>query len=379
MEEEFTDFKSGDPAHDIDLLDMSSNSKSSAQDENLPKFSFSFSEGLPKIPSLKKKSFIFPLDLELNTSNLLEIITTESKPTPWSLLENIEGLNTHCKYLMEKGRLSQALRCKKHAETLAEIQKIKETKRIATERADYETAIQYRNIISQLEKQLSTVEEIEDWLKDYKETTLQDLFDQIVSEQGAEAGKLFKSKFLFPEIKSSNDVEVAQGVMSLASQFLSVKHILKEQPGVFQSQTKLILNKINEELCRAMSILFKIKPLLSGMDKDEELQVYLKALPEVFFLAERLKKVIQLVGIEKEFQQILAEIQLNWDEIKDLAGKVEGKAKYENGEVTCGICLFANKGLVMLCSSYFHVTCINFWINRVSVEPPQLVIANNLN
>lgn len=379
MDEEFTDFKSGDPVHDIDLLDMTSNSKIPTQDPPPPKFSFSFSEGVPKIPALKKKSFIFPLDLELNTTNLLEIITTETKPTPWSLIENIEGLESQCKFLVDKGRLSQALRCKKHAETLGEIQKIKETKRIATERSDYETAIRYRNIISQLEKQLSTVEEIEDWLKEYKETTLQDLCDQIVQEQGEGMGRVFKSKFIFPEIKKSTDIELAQGVMSQAQQYTSVKHILNEQPGIFQTQSKLILNKINEELCKAMGIIFKIKPLLPTMGKDEDLQVYLKALPEVFFVAERLQKVIQLVGIEKEFKEILAEIQLNWDEIKDLVCKVEEKIRYETGESVCGICLFANKGLAMLCSSYFHVTCINFWINRVSVEPPQLVLGNNFN
>ena len=190
---------------------------------------------------------------------------------------------------------------------------------------------------------------------------------------------MFKSKFFFPDIKKSTDIELAQTIMAQAQQYTSVKHILNEQPGKFQTQSKLILDKINEELCKAMRILFKIKPLLPTMDKDEDLQVYLKALPEVFLVGERLRKVIQLVGIEKEFKQILAEIQLNWDEIRDLVWKVEGKIRYETGEFVCGICLFANKGLPMLCSSYFHVTCINFWINRVSVEPPHLVIGNNFN
>jgi hypothetical protein len=373
MEDDFSEFKSGDPIHDIDLLDTSSWPRESSK-----AFSFSFSEVIPKHPALKKKSFVFPLDLELNASNLLEMISTESKPTPWSLLENIEGLNSLCKKLVDNGRLTQALRCKKHSETVSEIQRIKEVKRIATERGDYETAIQYRNLVAQLEKQLSPVEEIEEWLKEQKDTTLNDLKEQ-AAELGPETLEMFKEKFIWPEIQKSSDIEKAQIVLNNALQFIYLKKILKNQLQSFVSQTKTVLVKVNDELCKAMSVLFKLKPFWKDVGNDEEVLMFMKALPEVFFIAARLKKVVSLTGLDHEFQKIIAEVFFNWEEIKTFLPKIANEGKYEHGENVCGVCLFAGKGLVMLCSSYFHVTCINFWINRISVDPPLLVPASNFN
>lgn len=376
MDDEFSEFKSGDPATDIDLLDMSSWSKSSS----IPgAFSSSISEGIPKVPALKKKSFLFPLDLEINTQNLLEMISTETKPTAWSLIENIEGLNTLCKKLVEDGRLEQALKCMKHAETVGEIQRVNEIKRKATDRGDYETAIQYRNLVTKLKEQLSNVEEIEEWLKDYKEQTIQSLFDVILQEMGLDVAASFKEKFVMPSVHKSIDIENAQVVMNNALQFLNLKRMLRANLEQFIVQSKTLLAKVNEEFCRAMSVFFKLKPFWNSVVADEELQVFLKGIMEVYFIAVRIKKVIVLVGLEKEFHKILAEVFLNWDEIKEFLPKGGNEGKNDANEKICGICLYSSKQLVMLCSSYFHITCINFWINRISTDPPLLLQSSTYN
>lgn len=380
MDDDFTEFRSAGYVAEADLLGLSSSSSLIKRQQSDESYSSSFifnssSEGLPRPPSIKKKTFVFPYDLDLNATNLLEIATNETtkKPTPWSLMEDIEGLNKLAKELATNGRLNHSLRCKKHAEIVGEMMRIKEIKRIATERADYDTAIQYRNLLGQLEKQLSNATEIEEWLKDHKETTLIDLENKVRKAMGEEAALEFKDKFVFPDIKKSSDIENAQAIMISAQHYINVKTILKDQVSVFFQQTHQILQKISEELSKAITIFYKLKPHLAVLSEDSELQIYIKALPEVYFISLRLSKVISYCNSTRAFEKILYEISQNWDECKDFLNSNVPDFKNECNENVCGLCLFGCKNLVLLCGGYFHVACINFWINRISTDPPKLI------
>ena len=384
MDDEFTEFRSGDTVAEIDLLDLNSfssgsrpvgQSKSASADDSTPSV-FSFSEdSLSKKPVSKKRTFIFPYDLDLNTDNLLKIAVSENqstKPTAWTIIENIEELNVLSRRLVEKGRLAQGLRCKKHAETVGEMTRIKEIKRLAADREDYDTAVQYRNLLNTLEKQLCSAEEIEEWLKDYSDTTLSDLEASVRQTMGEEAALEFKERFALPEITKSSDIEAAQAVMASAQHYITVKNILKEQTSVFIQQTQQVLQKINEELSKALTILYKLKSRFLELAEDNEFQNYVKAIPEVYFIGIKLSKVISLCNSTRAFDKILQEIGMNWEECKDLLSKRSYECKNEKEESVCALCLFSSKNMVMLGSSYFHVPCINFWINRVSTEPPKL-------
>ena len=381
MEDEFTEFRSAESIAEIDLLELNS-SGSNFQQQHKSKVvysSFSFeTDEEPKRAASKKKMFVFPYDLDLNSNSLLEAASIEnnSKPSAWSLMENIEGLDKLASGLVENGRLSQSLKCKKHAETVGEIMRIKEIKRIAADREDYDTAIQYRNLLVQLEKQLCSADEIEEWLKEYKDTTLADLENYVKQNLGEEVAAKFKEKFVLPEIKKSSDIETAQNIMASAQQFIMVKTILKDQISTFSSQCQIILQKISEELSKAITILFKLKPHFPELIEDNELKTYMKALPEVYNIGKKLSKIINFCNLTKTFEKILCEISHNWDECKEFINTSNTEFKNEYGENICGICLFSSKGLVMLCSSFFHVSCINFWINRISTDPPKLITVN---
>ena len=290
------------------------------------------------------------------------------------MIENVEGLNSLASKLAENGRFLQSLRCKKHAETIGEMIRIKEIKRIAAEREDYDTAIQYRNLLSQLEKQLSSANEIEEWLLQYKETTLKDLEDKVKKTMGEATVLEFKEKFVLSEIRTSSDIEAAMGIMASANHYIKVKSILKDQTSIFFSQTSLILQKINGELSKAITILYKLRSHLLELSSDVDLQNYIKAISEVYFIALKLSKIICFCNSTKSFEKILCEISQNWDELKELIKTNSFDTKTDPNEPFCAICLFASKNLVMLCNTHFHPACINFWINRVSTDPPKLNI-----
>jgi hypothetical protein len=375
MDDEFTEFKSAESVSEVNLLDFSTNSDNySKKNVTGSIFPSITSEVIQKPFGLKKKTFIFPLDLDISSSLILSPPKT-NKPSAWSLMEDIEGLNTLSKDLVTNGRLGQGLKCKKHAETIGEMIRIKEIKRIAAEREDYDTAVQYRNLLAQLEKQLCTAEEIEEWLKDYKETTLYDLEAQVKKSMGDEIALEFKEKFVFPDIKKSSDIEAAQLIMLSAQHYIKVKSVLKDQTSVFFQQTHLILQKINEELSKAITILYKLKPHFPELTEDTELQTYIKALPEIYFIGTKLSKIISFCNFTKAFEKILCEIAHNWDECKGIIKANAIEIKTEIGDNICGLCYFFGKSLVILGGSFFHVGCINFWINRVSTEPPKSIKA----
>jgi hypothetical protein len=179
-----------------------------------------------------------------------------------------------------------------------------------------------------------------------------------------------------PVILTSADIETAQAVVGSARHYCEVKAVLKEQQASFLQQTQLVLQKVSEELSKAITVLYKLKPQLSALAEDVELKSYLKALPEVYFIALRLSKVLQLCCLAKPFEHSLGEISQHWEECKDFLPGAVPEFRSEDGSLLCGLCLFGSSQLVLLCSSHFHVACVNFWINRVSTEPPRLCTAN---
>ena len=381
MDDEFTEYISDDTVPAIDSLDPHSCSTESIPNghSKIPNDEdsiFYFSEEiLAKKPPKKRKVFIFPYNPYLNTDNLLKIAASEnnniSKPTACSLTENIDKLNELSRRLVEKGRFLQALRCKKHMETVGEMTRIKEIKRFATDREDYDTAIQYRNLLKTLETHLCSSEEIEEWLKDYSDTSLSDLEANLRQTMGEEAALEFRNRFALPEIINPSDIEAAQAVMASAHHYFAVKNILKEQNSVFILQTQQVLQKINKELSKALTILDTLKTHLTELTEDNEFQVYVKAIPDVYFIGLKLSRVISFCNYTKTFEKILQEIESNWEECKDYISKRNFQCKNEKDERVCAVCMFASKDMVILGSSYFHVPCINFWINRISTEPPQ--------
>ena len=376
MEDEFTEFRSGEVLSNFDLLGLNNLQSGKVLKKSSESLAFTFEDGeLEKRPVGKKKIFVFPYDLDLNADNLKKIASSEannSKYTPWDIMENIEELNVLAKKLVENGRLIQALRCKKHTETVGEMVRIKEIKRIAAEREDYDTAIQYRNLLNTLEKQLCNAEEIQEWLNDYSETTLADLESTVKKTMGPEAALEFHEKFSFPDIEKSSDIEASQSIFSSAQHYIQVKSILKDQSAIFFQQSQQVLQKVNEELSKAITILYKLRPHFSELTEDLDLQTYIKAIPEVYYIGIKLSKIISFCNSTKNFEKILQEISHNWEECKDFLKVESFDCKSEKDENICGLCLFSSKNLVMLCSSYFHVACINFWINRISTEPPKL-------
>ncbi|CAG9330334.1 unnamed protein product [Blepharisma stoltei] len=392
MEDEFTEFKSSTTVFDVDLLEFRENSPgikpqkrfpfSEQLDAPAPVPAQSNDENFPQPPSIKKKQFIFPSDFNLDIAPIsgesildlhLPIQPVEvEKLNPWTLLDDSEGLKKLSVSLLSQGRLDEALKCRKHSETLKEIERIKEIKSMAAEREDYDTAIQYRNILIQLEKELSSPDEIENWIKDKKELTLKELEEKVTVSYGSEAGREFAEKFVYPEVKTSLDIENIKEIFLKAQFYCEIKKILSNQSAAFLSQSQLVLQKISEELKRAVIILNKLKPSITTLDKDEDLKTYLKGLSEVYQIYERLHFAVEIVGTLKSLEFYSKDIPLSWSECGNLFNYDIPKLRLSKlSDKFCTVCLFPISQSVMLSGSNYHSACANFWVNRISTDPPR--------
>jgi len=345
MENDFSEFQS---VKNPDLLGLSESSS------------------FPQPPAIVRKSFVFPSG-DLTSITDLEFPSPSPSKSAWEYIDNCEAMTNLSYSLYFQGRLHQALLAMQHAEKLNHIQKLKELKAQAAEREDYDSALQYRNTINLVEKELQTVEEVEKWLSEEKGKSLSDIAESLNSEEQ----NSFWSKFKLPEVKGSVDIERAIEQVNKAEIYIKVKSLIKTHQSFFVYETFRVLNAVKNELKKSLKILAKLKPFLRRIE-DEELSVYTKGLEQVYLVGARVSEIIKYFELP-ELAKLCEEIKKTWFDCETYLKLETSVPKIcFASETLCSICFCPVESPTKLCGASFHPTCINFWINRITTDPPKI-------
>lgn len=195
--------------------------------------------------------------------------------------------------LIEQGRLDEAIKCYEHAEILEEIDRVKLLKENATDKEDYELAIQYKDLLTNLDHQLCTSKELEKWIKPFKNTNFKDLENSVIKEFGEDSGIEFHEKFHMKEITCSLDIHDTKQIFVNAQAYFIISQKLVNNIEIFSQQSDLILDKIFEDLGVGKDILLRLKYKLPELTNDIEFQTYSRAIIEVFSIAERMEHIFK--------------------------------------------------------------------------------------
>jgi hypothetical protein len=135
------------------------------------------------------------------------------------------------------------------------------------------------------------------------------------------------------------------------------------QQEAFKKQSELMIAKLSDEMHKAKLIFESVKT--DHFIDDVSYTTYCRGLREVCKVARRLHSSVQTVNAMLD----LGVLQKDLCELPSLGVKEEELRDQE----LCGLCLSATEeALVTMHHSSCHLTCANFWLNRVSTEAPRL-------